>query len=93
MRPFAQPSGLFTPGPLPSGGSALEMAGANPRKAPSIATAKWRRDETAPARMVDISLSAGRTGKPACSSLLLAFTFDSFLIVKNQVSKKAAINL
>jgi hypothetical protein len=69
------------------------MTGANPRKTASIATAKRRRLEAAPARMVDMSLSAGRTGKPVCSSLLLAFTFDSFLIVKNQVSKKAAINL
>jgi hypothetical protein len=57
-------------------------------KTASIATAKRWRDEAAPASMVDMSLSAGRAGKPVCASLLLVFTFDSFLIVKNQVSKK-----
>jgi hypothetical protein len=69
------------------------MTGASPRKTASIATAKRRRDEATPASMVDMSISAGRSGKPVCSSILLAFTFDSFLIVRNQASKKAAINL
>jgi hypothetical protein len=65
------------------------MTGASPRKTASIATPKRRRDEATPASMVDVSISAGRSDKPACSCLLSVFTFDSFLIVKNQVSKSS----